>query len=330
MENFSQPLVNWYKQSARPLPWREDPTPYRVWVSEIMLQQTRIEAARDYFNRFMKAFPTVESLAAAEQDSVLKLWEGLGYYSRARHLHACAKVVCEEYGGIFPADIKKLRALPGVGDYTAGAIASIAYGLPEPAVDGNVLRVLSRMECFGESVGSERVKKEFREKLRTIYPEKECAAFTSALMELGETICIPGTPQCGACPVAYCCEAHRRGEETRYPVLPEKKPRRVEKRRVLLMLCGNKCALRRRPDRGLLASLWELPNDSEEDAPENGEPCGEAAHIFSHVEWHMRGYIVHCGREEPGYTWVTAEEREKLAVPTAFRFYTDILKKTGY
>ena len=211
MENFSRPLVDWYKKEARPLPWREEPTPYRVWVSEIMLQQTRIEAAREYFNRFTRAFPTVEALAAAELDDVLKLWEGLGYYSRARNLHKCAKTVCETYGGVFPPDAAALRALPGIGDYTAGAIASIAYGLPEPAVDGNVLRVLARMECFGESIGSDKVKKRFREALRDIYPTGECGAFTSALMELGETVCTVGTPSCARCPVAAYCAAHRCG-----------------------------------------------------------------------------------------------------------------------
>ena len=222
MENFSRPLVDWYKKEARPLPWREEPTPYRVWVSEIMLQQTRIEAAREYFNRFTRAFPTVEALAAAELDDVLKLWEGLGYYSRARNLHKCARTVCETYGGVFPPDAAALRALPGIGDYTAGAIASIAYGLPEPAVDGNVLRVLARMECFGESIGSDKVKKRFREALRDIYPTGECGAFTSALMELGETVCTVGTPSCARCPVAAYCAAHRCGEEALYPVLPEK------------------------------------------------------------------------------------------------------------
>mgnify|MGYP002543979778 CR=1 FL=1 len=274
MENFSRPLVDWYKKEARPLPWREEPTPYRVWVSEIMLQQTRIEAAREYFNRFTRAFPTVEALAAAELDDVLKLWEGLGYYSRAQNLHKCAKTVCKEFGGVFPADAAALRALPGIGDYTAGAIASIAYGLPEPAVDGNVLRVLARMECFGESIGSDKVKKRFREALRAIYPAGDCGAFTSALMELGETICTVGTPECARCPVAAYCEAHRRGEETLYPVLPEKKPRRIENRRVLLLLCGDTVAVRRRESTGLLASMWELPNDLAPEAPENGEPCG--------------------------------------------------------
>ena len=303
MENFSRPLVDWYKKEARPLPWREEPTPYRVWVSEIMLQQTRIEAAREYFNRFTRAFPTVEALAAAELDDVLKLWEGLGYYSRARNLHKCAKTVCETYGGVFPPDAAALRALPGIGDYTAGAIASIAYGLPEPAVDGNVLRVLARMEC---------------------------GAFTSALMELGETICTVGTPDCARCPVAAHCEAHRRGEETLYPVLPEKKPRRIENRRVLLLLCGDTCAVRRRAAAGLLASMWELPNDLVPDAPEGGEPCGEAVHVFSHVEWHMRGYIVRCREKLPGYVWVTRAEREALAMPTAFRYYRKKLEEMGY
>ena len=221
MENFSRPLVDWYKKEARPLPWREEPTPYRVWVSEIMLQQTRIEAAREYFNRFTRAFPTVEALAAAELDDVLKLWEGLGYYSRARNLHKCARTVCETYGGVFPPDAAALRALPGIGDYTAGAIASIAYGLPEPAVDGNVLRVLARMECFGESIGSDKVKKRFREALRDIYPTGECGAFTSALMELGETVCTVGTPSCARCPAAArkrstpCCRRkNRAGSKT--------------------------------------------------------------------------------------------------------------------
>ena len=329
MEDFSAPLLAWYDKNARDLPWRQNPTPYRVWVSEIMLQQTRIEAARGYFQRFMAAFPAVEDLAAAESDTVMKLWEGLGYYSRARNLHACAKKVVSEYGGVFPSDAAALRVLPGIGDYTAGAIASIAFGLPEPAVDGNVLRVLSRLERFPHSVGSERVKSAFREKLRTIYPPGRCGDFTSALMELGETVCTPGTPGCARCPLAGMCLAHAAGEESRYPVLPEKKPRRVEERRVLLLQCADKVAVRRRPDKGLLAGLWELPNDMETEPPAGGEVCGEAVHIFSHVEWHMKGYLVRCETELPGYTWVTAQEREALAIPAAFRYYTSLLKEMG-
>ena len=191
MENFSRPLVDWYKKEARPLPWREEPTPYRVWVSEIMLQQTRIEAAREYFNRFTRAFPTVEALAAAELDDVLKLWEGLGYYSRARNLHKCAKTVCETYGGVFPPDAAALRALPGIGDYTAGAIASIAYGLPEPAVDGNVLRVVSRLLASEEDILKPIVKKTVERSLTAVLPKDRPGDFNQALMELGATVCLP-------------------------------------------------------------------------------------------------------------------------------------------
>ena len=197
-------------------------------------------------------------------------------------------------------------------------------------MDGNVLRVLARMECFGESIGSDKVKKRFREALRDIYPTGECGAFTSALMELGETVCTVGTPSCARCPVAAYCAAHRCGEEALYPVLPEKKPRRIENRRVLLLLCGDMCAVQRRADTGLLASMWELPNDLLPDAPETGEPCGEAVHIFSHVEWHMRGYIVRCKEKLPGYVWVTRAEREALAMPTAFRYYRKKLEEMGY
>ena len=329
MEDFSLPLLEWYEQNARDLPWRRDPTPYRVWVSEIMLQQTRIEAARGYFERFMAAFSTVEDLAAADADAVMKLWEGLGYYSRARNLHECAKRIVSEYGGAFPASAAELRALPGVGDYTAGAVASIAFGLPEPAVDGNVLRVLSRLERSGENVGSQKVKTAFREALRAIYPPGRCAVFTGALMELGETVCVPGVPACGRCPLAETCKAHAAGEESLYPVLPEKKPRRIELRRVLLLRCGDAVAVRRREDKGLLAGLWELPNDTEPEPPAGGVFCGEAVHVFTHVEWHMKGYWVDCPERLPGYVWVTGPEREALAMPAAFRFYTALLKERG-
>ena len=329
MDDFSRPLLDWYAENARDLPWRQDVTAYKVWVSEIMLQQTRIEAARGYFARFLAAFPTVEALAEAEGETVMKLWEGLGYYSRARNLHACAKKIVSDCGGEFPREAKALRALPGIGDYTAGAIASIAYGEPEPAVDGNVLRVLTRLERVGESIDGEKTKARFREELRAIYPAGECGEFTSALMELGETVCIPGTPRCGGCPLRERCKAHAAGEENLYPVKGEKKPRRIEERRVLLMVCGEKIAVRKRPERGLLAGLWEFPGDLETEAPEHGTPCGEAVHIFSHVEWHMRGFIVPCEEEQSGFTWVTREERLALAMPAAFRYYSRIAEEMG-
>lgn len=358
---ISGPLLAWYAVNARPLPWREDVSPYRVWISEIMLQQTRIEAARGYFTRFLAAFPDVTDLAAAPEDAVLKQWEGLGYYSRARNLHKAAKILCETYGGELPADYAALRALPGIGDYTAGAIASIAFGLPEPAVDGNVLRICTRLTVCDEDIGKDTVKKYFREQLREQYaaitapchcegapatvairtpsgnPDRDtyhCGAFSSALMELGETVCLPGTPDCDACPLAPYCAAHAAGNETEFPHMPAKKPRRLEEKTVFVLRCGTRQALNRRPDKGLLAGLWELPNRpgrmdvetalhwAEEHGLEPAEirPLGEAVHIFSHVEWHMTGIEILCAAENPAFTWT--EDIRQYAIPTAFRAYT--------
>ena len=327
MRNITNPLLEWYRRNRRALPWRENPTAYRVWVSEIMLQQTRIEAARGYFERFMTALPDVYALAAADEETVLKLWEGLGYYSRARNLHKTAKIIVSEYGGTFPQTAAELRKLPGIGDYTAGAIATIAFDQRESAVDGNVLRVYSRVERCGENIGDAKLKKRVGEELRLIYPETGCGDFTSALMELGETVCLPGAPRCLLCPLGDCCAAHAAGEEALYPVMPEKKKRRIERRNVLLYIKGDTVALRKRPDTGLLAGLWEYPDG---DVPEGAENCGSAKHIFTHVEWHMEGYI--CRETEPpkGCVPVTAAERKALAIPTAFRFYSELLDKMGY
>lgn len=329
MHEIVRPLLDWYEKNARPLPWRENINPYKVWVSEIMLQQTRIEAVLGYYARFMKAFPTVESLADADIEDVYKLWEGLGYYSRARHMHECAEKICSEYGGAFPSSATELRKLPGIGDYTAGAVASIAFDKPEPAVDGNVLRVYARLNRCGENIGDPSVKKRVREELRSIYPEKGCGTFTSALMELGEIICTPLAVRCSECPLSRFCKAHQAQEELSYPCLPPKKPRRTEHRNVYLILCGDKCAVQKRPAKGLLAGLWELPNATDESVPEGAEFCGEAVHVFSHVEWHMRGYILRTDSEIEPYTWVTREERLKKAIPSAFRYYLEILNQLG-
>ncbi len=331
-------LLPWYEAKARPLPWRENVTPYRVWVSEIMLQQTRIEAAKGYFARFMVALPDVEALASAPEEQVLKLWEGLGYYSRARNLHKAAKQVMAEYGGELPADVKALRALPGIGDYTAGAVASIAFGLPEPAVDGNVLRICARLTLCPDSIAEPKVKKRFQEALRAQYPKIGCGDFTSALMELGETVCLPGTPDCAACPLQEVCRACETGTQTRYPVMPEKKARRIEKRSVLLLVQADRVALVRRPEKGLLAGLWEFPNVtgtlSREEAlekarswgcePVSAEPCGEAVHIFSHLEWHLTGWRILCRKRPERFLWADeSDRRETYAVPAAFRAYKD-------
>ena len=341
-EGIAEKLLPWYDDNARDLPWRRDVTPYRVWVSEIMLQQTRIEAARGYFARFMDALPTADALAAADVETVLKLWEGLGYYSRARNLHRAAGIVAAEYGGELPADYAALRALPGIGDYTAGAIASIAFGLPEPAVDGNVLRICARLTCCPDSVGDEKVKRAFREELRAQYPAGRCGDFTSAIMELGETVCTPGTPDCPRCPLAEICAARAAGRQADFPVLPAKKPRRVQPKTVFLLENGGRIALRKRPDRGLLAGMWEFPNSdgalTPEEAlekasawgcrPEHIEPCGEAIHIFSHIEWHMTGYRVSCCAAPDRFRWTdAAQRRDAYAVPAAFRAYKSQLEK---
>lgn len=332
-EGFVPTLLAWYSKNARALPWREELTPYRVWVSEIMLQQTRIEAAVGYFERFMQALPDVKALAAAPEERVMKLWEGLGYYTRARNLHKAAKQIVAEHDGALPEEFSELRKLPGIGDYTAGAIASIAFGKPEPAVDGNVLRLLSRLCCSEENVGEGRVKSAFRELLRKVYPAGRCAAFTQALMELGEVICTPGRPDCPACPLVSLCRARAQGRETELPVMPGKRPRRVEERTVFLLRCGKRVAIRKRPDRGLLAGLYEFPNlpgamtprqarASAEGwgcVPGEAEPCPPFVHIFTHVEWHATGYTIPCSEMGGAFLWVTREELAGFAMPSAFR-----------
>ena len=334
-ENLAQQLLPWYEKNRRDLPWRQNATPYRVWVSEIMLQQTRIETAKGYFSRFMEAFPDMKSLAAADEEAVLKVWEGLGYYSRARNLHEAAKRICMEYGGELPADFKSLRELPGVGDYTAGAIASIAFGLPEPAVDGNVLRVCARLTCCARDIGEPAVKMAFRRALRDLYPAGSCGAFTSALMELGETVCTPGLPACARCPLAGSCGACQKQEQDEFPVMPVKKARRIEARTVFLLEHGGCVALRKRPEVGLLAKLWEFPNTeglltaaqaiaqaiSWGCDPRGIEPCGQAVHIFTHLEWHMTGWRIDCGEAPGRFEWT--HNAGQYAIPAAFRAYKE-------
>lgn len=337
-----QPLLKWYEKNARVLPWRDSPEPYRVWISEIMLQQTRVEAVIPYFERFVREVPDVRALAEIPDERLLKLWEGLGYYSRAWNLKKAAQVLMKEYGGVLPADAEELKKLPGIGEYTAGAVASIAYGLPEPAVDGNVLRVASRLAASTRDVTEPGVKRELRTSLRKVYPEGKAGAFTQALMELGATVCLPnGAPACEKCPLASQCEAHRAGRETDFPVKPPKPERRVEERTVFLLCCGEKTAVQKRPLHGLLAGLWEFPNvegvlpqkEAEEYLRGFGlKACGmeklpKAKHIFSHLEWHMTGYFVQV--ENPGGSFVWEPRTVLLrdyALPSAFRAYRKILQ----
>ena len=332
-------IADWYALSRRVLPWREEPTPYRVWISEIMLQQTRIEAVIPYYRRFLAELPDAAALAAVEEDRLLKLWEGLGYYSRARNLKRAAEKVMRDYGGELPHTAAALRTLPGIGDYTAGAIASIACGEPEPAVDGNVLRVLSRLLENGGDVLSPAVKKSVTSLLREHYPSGEAAALTTeGLMELGETVCIPnGAPKCELCPWKSLCRAHQNGTEENYPVKAPPKPRRIEERSVLLLRWGDRWAIRQREKKGLLAGLWEFPNElgavTEEELrarfpqAERIAPCGSARHVFTHVEWHMEGWLLDLKRPLPGLTWETAAEiRSRYSIPTALKAYLALIE----
>ena len=338
-----EPLLGWYRENRRPLPWRAEPAPYRVWVSEIMLQQTRIEAVIPYYERFLAELPDAAALAAVSEERLLKLWEGLGYYSRARNLKGAAERIVADFGGELPADAAALRSLPGIGDYTAGAIASIAFGLPEPAVDGNVLRVVMRLTACGDDVLEQKTRRRVAQELRAVYPTGEDAGkLTEALMELGETVCVPnGEARCALCPLRSRCLACERGEVGRYPQRSPKKERRREEKTVLLLRCGDRWALRRRGDAGLLAGLWELPNlGGRLDAAELRErlraqgllvgeikPCGEAKHVFTHVEWHMSGFLAECEAEGGGYEWKRAEEiRRDCALPTAFKAYAKLLE----
>ena len=327
-------VARWDAAVRRDLPWRRSPTPYHVWISEIMLQQTRIEAVIPYYQRFLAALPTVADLAAVDDDALMKLWEGLGYYSRARNLKKAAVMILEQFGGELPDQAEALKKLPGVGDYTAGAIASIAFHRPEPAVDGNVLRVVSRLLASAGDVMDPAVRRAVTACLREAYPSGEDAALvTEGLMELGETLCVPsGEPRCEACPLCDLCLAHARGEEGRYPVRSAARQRRIEARTVLLLRCGGRWAIRRREGAGLLAGLWEFPSlDGEIPADELSSlfpdalsilPCGRARHVFTHVEWQMTGYLVTLPSPLPGYVWETPETiRASYSIPTAFQYF---------
>ena len=332
-------LLDWYEENRRDLPWRRDREPYHVWLSEIMLQQTRAEAVRGYYTRFLEALPTLRDLAEADADMLQKLWEGLGYYSRMRNLQKAARVIQAEYGGQFPSDYDAVRALPGIGDYTAGAVCSICFGQPTPAVDGNVLRVTARLdECF-DPVTDPKVRRAVALRLRAVYPAGRCGAFTQSLMELGATVCVPnGAPRCGVCPCRNFCRAAAHGTWDRLPVKAAKKPRREEEKTVFLLRCGSRFAVVRRPERGLLAGLWSFPN-----VPGTLEPqaaldqasawglgpkelvrAADKVHIFTHVQWKLRGYYLLCGREDPQFTWVTrAQLEQEVALPTAFRQFRE-------
>ena len=348
-------LLAWRKSApdVRDLPWRDEPTPYHVWISEIMLQQTRAAVVRGYYLRFLDALPSVRDLAAVDDDALMKLWQGLGYYSRARNLKRAAEVIVREHEGQLPKDFDALLALPGIGRYTASAIASFAYGEPRPAVDGNFLRVAARVTANLIDIAKDTSKRALEAALAPSYPSgREAGLLNEAFMDLGATICLPnGAPLCHTCPVAQLCLAHDRGTEQDYPVKTALKARRKERRTVLLLSCGEKIAIRKRPARGLLAGLWEYPNIDKklnkravrEHLEEKGfhildiAPLPSARHIFSHIEWDLTGWAVTVAdaNEPPlmaaedndaapsALLWVRhAELADTYSIPAAFGYFT--------
>ncbi len=342
LDYISQPLLEWYDAGRRILPWREEPTPYHVWVSEIMLQQTRVEAVKPYYDRFMTHLSDIKALAEAEEEQLLKLWEGLGYYNRVRNLNKAARMIMEEYEGEMPDSYEQLQTLPGIGSYTAGAIASIAFGEAVPAVDGNVLRVLARLRMDERDIMQQTVKKQVEEELLISMPKERPGDFNQALMELGAMVCTPnGAPKCGECPWESMCLAHHSGRELEFPVKSPKKARTIEQKTILLLRDENKAALKKRPSKGLLAGMYEFPwiegHLSEAEVlqylKEKGlcvlhiKPLTDSKHIFTHKEWHMKGYAVRVDElaEKTGMDELVfadcKEAIEKYPIPSAFAAY---------
>lgn len=336
-----EPLVQWYRENKRDLPWRENPEAYRVWISEIMLQQTRVEAVKGYYDRFLKTLPDVQSLAEAEEDQLLKLWEGLGYYNRVRNMQKAARQILVDYHGVFPSDYEEIRSLTGIGSYTAGAISSFVFGKPEPAVDGNVLRVLTRILADHSDIMKQSTKTKMEKALRKVIPEGSPSDFNQGLIELGAIVCVPnGEPKCQECPVSHLCRAREDGRISEFPVKKKAKARRIEDKTILVFRDDEEIAIGKRDKKGLLAGLYELPNvpghlsrkEVENYCKEIGllpiriKKLPAAKHIFSHVEWHMIGYDIRVDELEKTnkkeFLFIHPGEIEKTyPIPAAFEMY---------
>jgi len=342
IRELNERLLPWFCEHKREMPWRgEGVTPYQTWVSEIMLQQTRVEAVRSYFVRFTEALPDVYALAQCEEDRLLKLWEGLGYYSRVRNLQRAARTVVDEYGGELPRSRAELKKLSGIGDYTAGAICSIAYGLPEPAVDGNVLRVVSRLTGDERSTDEAAVRTEWTERLRAVYPDTHCGDFTQALMELGAIVCLPnGAPLCKACPMQEVCFAAKNCAWEHLPVRKAKAARKVIALTAFVVSTEQGVFLRKRTEQGVLRGTWEFPNVlgtlSKEQATAYAEAQGlknamvtaqsTYTHIFTHLEWHVTAYRVAGEGAWQGAVAHTPQElRDGVSVASAWNGAKELL-----
>ncbi len=336
MKKIVEPLLNWYLENKRELPWRRDKNPYHVWISEIMLQQTRIEAVKGYYGRFMKILPTIESLSKVQEEELLKLWEGLGYYNRARNLKKAAIEIMQEYNGVFPSEYENILKLPGIGEYTAGAISSISFNKKEVAIDGNVMRVYARVMNEDIDVSNLKVKKEIGSKIKEILPPQS-GDFNEGIMELGETICLPNAiPKCEICPLSKYCLAHQYHTESSIPRKVLKKEKVEEQYTVLLMTCNNKIAIHKRGE-GLLKNMWEFPNVEGSLTKKEVlkmdysilkiEKGIENIHIFTHKKWKMKSYLLELNEENSEYVWVTLEEiKKEYAIPTAFMPFLEYLE----
>lgn len=341
LHQIVQPLVEWYCKDRRDLPWRNIDDPYRIWVSEIMLQQTRVEAVKPFYARFLQALPTVSDLANVEEDKLLKLWEGLGYYNRVRNMQKAAQQIMVEYGGEFPRNYEQIRKLAGIGNYTAGAISSFAFGIAKPAVDGNVLRVISRITGSYDDIMKASTKTKVEEQLAEVIPQEAACDFNQGLIELGAIVCVPnGAPKCDICPLAHLCYTNQHGVQDELPIKSKAKARKIEKRTVFIFKDGENVAIRKRLEKGLLAGLYELPNVvgalTQDEAlaysrsiglaPLRIKPLGEAKHIFSHVEWQMIGYSIRVDELQNSCTenmlFIHPEEVEnEFPIPAAFEKY---------
>ena len=341
LKEMAVPLIEWYQKQKRDLPWRNDISAYKVWVSEIMLQQTRVEAVKPYYARFLNAFPTIRDLAEAEEDLLLKMWEGLGYYNRVRNMQKAAQQVMIDYNGTFPQTYEEIRGLTGIGNYTAGAISSFAFGIPKPAVDGNVLRVISRLTASYEDIMKATVRERVEEELEELIPADGASDFNQGLIELGAIVCVPnGAPKCSECPLAHLCQAHEQGIELELPIKSKAKERRIENKTVFIYQDGDHVAIKKRPAKGLLAGLYELPNVeghlTEDEALAYSKQIGlsplriqkleDGKHIFSHVEWQMVGYRIRVDELEKSCTekmlFIHPEEiQAEYPIPAAFETY---------
>lgn len=334
-KKIQEKFLGFYDTSQRVLPWRDNKNPYYIWVSEIMLQQTRVETVISYFNRFIEELPTVSDLATCDEDKLMKLWEGLGYYSRVRNLQKAAKIIVNEYDSKLPNSKKELESLPGIGPYTSGAVLSIAYENKVPAVDGNVLRVFSRLYKIEEDIKDKRTKQKIKEIVESVMPNKRIGDFNQSIMELGATICIPnGAPLCNKCPFEKDCLAKKNKVENLLPFKTKKTKRKVEKKTVVILQYQDKIAIKKRPPKGLLASLYEFNVLSEHVPVEELEKLylatphiiGEAKHIFTHKEWNIKGYHIFVDHMSDEYIWVTKEELfNNYSIPSAYKKYKDYI-----